>query len=79
MINFLNWLFGKFGYKLIKIEQPSELETLTREFVSQLNEDRFNDQSGEWKRNQVTRMLMNRLPDIPHRDIGWMIEHVLRS
>lgn len=87
MINFLNWVFKFWGLKLAPIQIPAEvvepvsteLDALAKEFVAQLNEDRFKGTSGEYKRSQVMRMLMNRLPEARERDIAWAIENAIRS
>jgi hypothetical protein len=87
MINFLNWIFKYWGLMLISIPEPvvevipdtTELDKFAKDFVAQLNEDRFKGTSGEYKRSQVMRMLMNHFPDTRERDLAWAIENAVRS
>ena len=82
MINFLNWIFKRWNLVLIPIpvsQDTEELDKLAKEFVDQLNDDRFKGTSGEYKRSQVLRMLMNHFPDSRERDLAWAIENAIRS
>lgn len=79
MINFLNWIFKYWGLMLVPIPAPlTGLDELAKQFVDQLNEERFKDTSGLYKRNQVLRMLMNHFPEARERDLVWAIENAVR-
>lgn len=76
MINLLNKIFGWFGYTLVKIEPPkdtTELDKLTAEFCLQVSE-KFPDTSGLYKRETVLRMLQNRFPNEPKKNLALAIE-----
>ena len=79
MIKLLNKLFGWFGYTLVKIVPPeppkdmTEIEQLTKEFCDQVAE-KFPDTSGLYKRETVLRMLQNRFPTEPKRNLALSIE-----
>lgn len=77
----LNWIFKYWGLMLVPIPvqvDTTELDKLATVFVAQLNEERFKDTSGLYKRNQVLRMLMNHFPDTRERDLVWAIENAVR-
>lgn len=78
MIKFLNWIFSYFGYELVK-RIPTEIDQLADEFVKQV-ENKFNGESGEFKRSQVLRMLLNRFPTERESVLAMAIEQsVLRQ
>jgi len=78
MIKFLNWVFSYFGYELVK-KVPSEIENLAFDFVKQV-EEKFKGESGEFKRSQVLRMLLNRFPSERESTLAMAIEQsVLRQ
>lgn len=77
----LNWIFKFWGLMLVPIPEQvdtTELDKLAKVFVDQLNEERFKDTSGLYKRTQVLRMLMNHFPEARERDLVWAIENAVR-
>lgn len=79
MKKFINWILKFWGYQLAPIPKNlSAIEVMALEFVTQLNEAKFKDTSGEWKRAQVLRMLLNHFPNEKESDLNWTIENVLR-
>jgi len=48
------------------------------EFAVEQVQQKFGDSSGERKRAQAFRMLLNLCPEADHRDLGYAIEKCLR-
>ena len=77
MIKFLNWLFRYWNYQVISIPRK-DISDLAKEFCEQVQE-KFPDTSGEFKRSQVLRMLLNRFPQDKESQLALAIEHYVSN
>lgn len=65
-------------YKVSYIIPPSsDVNQLVQKFVQQV-EEKFGNESGEFKRAQVMRAVMNSDPSLKERDIAFAIEVAVR-
>ncbi len=71
LVKLLDWL----GYSP---DGVSEVVLRNAEFAVEQVQHKFGDASGERKRAQAFRMLLNLCPDADHRDLGYAIEKCLR-
>lgn len=77
MIKFLNWLLRWMGIELVALPYLSpEIKTSAKELIAQMDNAVG---SGEFKRAQVLRALLNRHPELRERDCALAIELALRG
>lgn len=70
------WILKKYDVKYLLLPE-SEIQTVVNAMVEQV-ENKFKTESGEFKRAQVMRAVMNQLPYVSERDIAWAIEVKIR-
>lgn len=70
------WIFKRYEVSFI-LRPDTLLQDTVGMMVSQV-EDKFSKESGEFKRAQVMRAVMNILPDASERDIAFAIELEIR-
>ena len=77
MIRFLNWLLHWVGVELVALPYlPPEIKASAKELIAQMDNAIG---SGEFKRAQVLRALLNRHPELRERDCALVIELALRG
>lgn len=62
----------------VVIYEPTQLELTVNEMIEQV-EQKFKSESGEFKRAQVLRAVMNILPNEKERDISFAIEKRIQN
>lgn len=78
LINFLLWLAGLLGWKPEKPPQPAATSKYIEQamFVVRQIEEKFHGTSGEFKRAQALRMMLN-ITNAPERDCAKAIEEAV--
>lgn len=77
MLKFLNWVLKRFGVKLYMLPYLDDgLIASAKELMYQVD---GKEASGEFKRAQVLRALMNRHPTTPERVLALAIEVIICS